>query len=541
MELIKQFNNGQVIGVANKGEIPDLSFSDAPLLRSLDFTDPVQSLGLLQLFETMGIVKVPFLRDAIKQADYLYVDGYNGSFKYEIPMDVEYPCVVDDVSEDDFNGIDGSVFPLKLTHAFKQGDILTYDPIDGEQVIVSTEYDVVDEGNGFVHMVTLVERDRKKYFPKSKLVSGTEFMKIDHVAGEYDTEFSGLSHAGVPSTVELEYRMGDIRGVEVAYTDYANSLSINGKETSYVMEQLMKTKYNLGDADYLFVGKMQNNKVKITRIDDLLAALAMAELQKMTACGIMFNRGATITGINGSKRVNEGLYHQLRRGHRYRYSTIQELKGLIKRAADTIFHGSPIMLEDRQLTFKAGRHAYEWVRELFKEEFQSTYPIFLDQDGVPVPLLMGKDRYNLTYKTFAIQEAFLNGIGNVRVEHDPSLDYDMGDYISRGYQAGLSKRSWSMVIWDATDSKYSNVLDNTKLPKGVEVDQRSMGNNLYIVKPKNVPDISFGTRTGRMSGTNVQSAMKHRGEEFWCFSGIEGWVKDLSRVVLIEKKDTFMF
>lgn len=539
MDIIKQFNNGQVIGVANKKDIKDISHMDAPLLRDLDYTDNKKNLGLISLFETMQIVKVPFLKDAIKNADYIYTNGYRGSFQYEVEMDVDYPCVVEDVEADDKLGIDGSVFKIKLTFPFSNGDILTYDPYDGAQVIVADEYEVIDEGNGYVHYVQLIGASRDAYFPKDKLVAGTQYMKIDHVASEYDTKFSKITGAQTPQKVTLEFTLGDIRGVEVAYTEYANSMTINGKESGALLETLTRQKRNYGDHDFLFMGQIKGkNSLKVTKVEDLLAALAMAELQKMTAMGLMFNRGGVITGANGSKRVNEGIYHQLRRGHRWTYNNPKELRGLIQRAGDTIFNGVHVPMHLRKFKFKAGKHAYDEVRKLFKDEFTNTYPLFLNSDAVPVKLLSGNDRYNLTYESFAIGTAFLNGIGNVEIEHDPSLDYDMGDFISRGYSAGLSKRSWSLVIWDVTDNRYSNVWDSNNLPQGVTVDQRSKGANLYLVRPDNVPDFSYGKNTGRMSGKGVQAAMQHMGESFYCYSSLSAWIPDLNRVILIEKEDT---
>ena len=69
--------------------------------------------------------------------------------------------------------------------------------------------------------------------------------------------------------------------------------------------------------------------------------------------------------------------------------------------------------------------------------------------------------------------------------------------------------------------------------------QKASGKNLYLIKPKDTPDVSFGTETGRMTGQDVRSSMQHMGETFWCFSQLDALIPDLSRVVLIELEDAW--
>lgn len=545
-KLLKQFNNGQVIGITTSKSIKDISAIDSRILSDTAEIKP-KSLGLLNFFEQAQITKVPFLRDVMSNNDYIYVNGREGGFTWDVLMDLEYPTVVENIEGDNtYLGIDNTTFKIKTSHPFRQGDILSYDPQDGVQAIVSEDFEVVNTGNGYIHTVTLNSKDREAYFPASKLVSGTRIFKIGHVGGEFSTQFSGITGGGTPQKVTMEYRLGSISGVEVAYTEWANSIAIDKSENSHLTEHLLAKAHALGDIGYegkgdtLFYGEKQSNgKIKVKKVENLMRALAMAELFNISATRMMFAHGSVVTGINGSKRINEGIYPQLKRGHRFTYRNDVELRSMMQQAADVIFSNTHVPIEMRKLTFKAGRRAHDLVRQMFKEEFKGTFPLVIEQDSVPVKLLEGSDRNNLVYRSFAIGEAFLNGIGNVKIEHDPSLDYDFGDIVVRGYTGGLNKRSWSLVIWDATDPMYSNVYDKSLLPKGVTVDQRARGKNLYIVKPENTPDVSYGTETGRMSGSNVRSVGRHMGETFWCYSQMEAWIPDLSRVVLIEKEDAY--
>lgn len=542
------FNDSTVIGVIGSSEISTQFGSvDSVSLKASDFAEDRTSLGLLTLFENSKIVKVPFISDALKSSDKIYVNGFNGSFDYEIAMEVDKPIVVQNVEEGDYLGVDEATFCIKLSHGYNPGDILTYDPIDGVFVIVVEDAEVIDEGDGFVHTVKIAERDRTKWFPKEKLTPGTEFCKIDHVAGEYSTQFSAPDLAGLSQNkVKLQYTLGDIRGVQVGWTAYSDAIMINGKKAQSLTDRVNNAKNHYG-ADLFFMAKY-NAKGQIIKdsvhVQPIMEGLAMAELMKLTAMGVMFNKGFTTTGINGSKRVNEGLYPQLRRGHRFTYSNISELRQYILTAADVIYQGTSIPVEQRILTFKAGFDANQLVREMFKQEFNNNNPIHVDQESLPVPILTGTDRYNLSFKSYAIGEAFLNGIGYVKIEHDPSLDYDeMGDYLERGYSGGRSKRSWTLVMWDISDSMYSNVFDPSVLPKGVTIDERSKGGkNLYIVKPKGMPDFGYGSSQGYMpTQAGQQYNRSQMGAEFSCSSSMSAWIPDKGRVVMIEKLSTTEF
>lgn len=545
-ELSKEFNGKQIVAITDSKSIKDISHLDARYLRNLDPKLDTQHLGLLNLFEQARIIKVPFMREMMKNKDYIYVNGKEGSFKWDIPLDVEYPEIVENVEEGEFLGIDGLPFKLKTSHPYRPGDILTYDVYDGVQVYVMEDTEVVDTGTGFEHTVTVNSKDKEAYFPASKLVPGTRIFKVGSAMGEYSTSaWSGITGGGTPKVVTVEHRIGSPQGVEVSYTDWANSidLTVGGEKNTHIADYLLNQNkaYGemVGDANnaYLIYGtKQSNGKIKVQGVERLLHMLALAELYKMTHSRLMFAHGSTITGVNGSVRINEGIYPQLRRGHRFTFRNEIELEAMIRQAADVIFSNTPIPVEQRKIKFKGGLEVTTLIRQIFKDKFLNTFPVTLEQAALPVKLLSGSDRYNLTYESFAIGTAFLDGIGNVEIEHDPSLDYDYGDIVERGYHAGKSKRTWSLVIWDVTDRQYSNVYDKSKLPKGVDVDQRARGKNLFLVKPKNAPDVSWGVQTGRMSGQGVKASMQHMGEIFFASTQLDAVITDLSRVVLIEKE-----
>lgn len=548
-QLLAQFNNSQVIGVVGGKDIKDLSHADSSILAGLDMSKTDTHLGMVNFFEMTGMAKVPFLRDILASKDVIRVNGRQGKFTYDVDLGVEYPTIIQSVDNgEDFLGIAGSKFKIVTSHPFRPGEVLTYDPIDGLQVIVDDEIPVQNTGNGYILTVKMNHPSEKAYFPADKTLPGTRIYKVNHAVSEYGEELGGISGAGIPKKVKLEYQIGAVRGVEVGYTDWANSMTLNGNNASWISNALLDKATSLTGSDkdlndkFIMMGaKGKNGRVdpRTMKVEKLLPMLALAELYKLNASALMFSHGSVQTGAYGAKRVSEGIYPQLKKGIRLTYNTPLELRNELKNAADYIFSGvaANIDVTQRQLLFKGGKAVYDLVREMFKEEFQLTHSVFMDAQALPVPLVTGKDRNNLTYESYAIGKAFLNGIGNVRIEHDISFDYDFGDIEMRGYTGGKSKRTWSIMIQDITDPKFTNVSNRSLLPQGIEVEEGSMGKNLYLVKPANVEDVSWGMETGRMSGTNVRSMSKHAGETFWCRSQMDAWIPDLNRTILIEKPD----
>lgn len=547
------YNDMYVVSVTNKTDFArNISSVDSRMLNASDMADTRTHLGMLDLFQNSRVMKVPFLPDVMKNHDKMYVKGMNGEFTYDVALEIDKPSVIQWVDNGDYIGVDGSSFDLILSHEYSNGDILTYDAIDGAQVMV-TDDEVVDEGGGFRHTVVLVDNDRGATFPKEKTQVGTQIFKIGSVQGEFDTQLSKLSGMpGMKNKVTLGYTLGDFTGVEVAWTMYADALKIkSGKdeyESSYLMESFNRFKHTnqIGDSDLIqisrAIGKTAGGKIVIddetTRVSEALPFFAMGELWNMVGMKMMFAKGATIVGQDGSSKIiNEGIYHQLRRGHRFLYNNAAELRGYIKQAADVIYAGTTIPIHLRRIKFRAGYDAYTLVREMFKKEFENTVPVTVDNDVLgSTPVLTGNDRYNKVYESYAIGAAFLNGIGFVEIEHDASLDYDFGDYVQRGYTATRTKRSWTLVAWDISSPDYSNVMDPSVQPKGVTIDPKSTRtNNLFIVKPEGMPDMNYGMRRGRGWGTGYEYSKQEFGSEFSCFTSMSAFIPDKGRVVIIER------
>jgi hypothetical protein len=543
------YNNSAVVSIMPKSQLKNVNFVDSSLLGSLDPSMLSHNLGLVNLLQSRQIIKVPLLSEIFANKDIIEVNGEKSHFEYETLMDVEYPTVVQAVTEGEKLGLGGVPFKIKTSHVFKQGDVLLVDYYDGLQLHVVEGEEIVDEGDGYVHTVELNIKDPDAYFQASLLVKGTRITRGFSTMGEYsENAWSGIQGGGVPTKVKHRFNISSPQGIEVNYTAAAMSINMGeGKDMSHIQEYLLRKAKGMGDINlatdpaYLVIGKkVEGNKQVVQKVEKLMSILALGELAEMQATRMMFAQGATYTSIKGAKRVNEGFYPAMRRGHRFTYSNTTELKEVLKRASDVVFQQNQYTpMELRRIKMRGGFEAVTLVRQIFKEQFISTNPLFLDQKAVPVPILTGTDRHNLTYDTFTIGEAFIAGIGKLKIEHDPSFDYDYSDIIQRGYQRGRNKRSWSLAIFDISDSNYSNAFDASLLPNGVSVMEGSKNKNFFAVKNKNAPAISYGYETGRVNGENVRSMRTSRDETFYAQTQLDPFILDYGKVVLIEREDAF--
>jgi hypothetical protein len=545
------FNDASVVKIMSKEALQDSFGSiDSALLTGMELSDPKVSLGMINMLEKTRIINAPltFLKEPLAKNNKIYVNGVDGYFDYEVEMDIQYPCVVEDITEDDYPGIDGALFPLVLTMAYSPGDILTYDFNNGEQVIVSEDEEVRATGSGgYIHMVTLNNPNRQRFFPKTYLRPGTKFFRLDTAKNEYSLQGSAPHfYGGITNKVGFRYYLGSHRSVTVGVSAYAEALEVSGPSAEMFKARLDQLTQRYGEDAHLAIAPIkgiQGNRPVINkdevRIQPIAEAMAMATIYEMTANGMMFNRGNTITGQNGSKRINEGIYPQLRRGHHYEYNNSDELKAYIRRASAQIYEGTGIDVTKRHMVFRCGYHAYNAMRDMFMNEFKTTTPVHVDQEVIPYAILeKGSDRYNTIYQSFAIGQAFLNGIGNVKIEHDPSFDYDLfNDYQARGYSgAGMSKRAWTMIMWDISDSMYSNARDPRVLHPHINIDERAQGGNLYIVKPKGMPDFAVNHQRGQsLMNPSTQATGDWGGMKMTVHSAMAAWIPDKSRVVILEK------
>lgn len=557
----KVINRDTVIGFTSTPKIKELGWADQASLSSWYQDDPEKNhLGLIEVFTNFADYRMPTYKNLFENKAVIEVNGINGRFTYDIPVYKDGGLYTSQDTSDftDFPGIDGSVFPLILDEPMQPGDVLTYDAMFGSQVVVSEDHVVTNVGDGYKHMVTLNSQDPGEWFPKDKLKAGIAYWKTGHVLGEFSEKFSNITSPNPVGSITCEFVLGNHRGVETFYTMYADKKNFNGAalHSEKFWNDFMADQRKLGkdergnELDMFYVGKLTSDKVlnqNSVRIGSALEYLVVLELMKIEAHQLLFQKGGLVNDINGTKRLNEGIWHQFRRGRIIKYSRPGGItRQHIKDAAAYIFQNrSDLLPTDRFMLFDCGYMAYLNMLELFREEVLAQVhglSGLLGNDRIlPKSPISGQNLTSLRMEPVMFTEVNIPEIGMVKINHDPSLDYlPMTDRRGKGFygNAGYAQTSYSMMVADASDSKYSNA--RTNLPSGVRLVQNGNAEaNVYYVKPEGA-SMWWGYSEGRYSPnktSEIVSSMKHMGREFWAHSVSAGWVKDPTSRVIIELKE----
>lgn len=545
------FNGDQVVKFTSAEKVKSIQgYQDLPSMEAWYKEDPMKRhLGMQKFFGNQTTMPQGIFPELLSSKAVMEVNGIGGSFTYDVPMiEADQVMTTRDMSHQVMPGLDGSTFKIALSREFTTGDILTNDPEFGDDIIVTSE-PVEAVGDSYIHTVQLVSQDKRDYFLPSNLAKGIKYIKLNHaILGEYGTNYS---HVDLPNTVgqmTCEFTLGNLRGVEAYVTGMADMKNFSGAATSSkeYLKKLEAEARKLGElAVIMDVDAKGKTLPQTARIGATMQFLVFRELERLTAQSLLFQRAGTIRDAHGVVRLNEGLWHQLRRGKVIKYARPGGItKVQIKEAAEYVFRNNPYKkYEDRRLKFKCGLEALNNVLELFSDEVNAQLarlPQFMGSDrNIPNPIT-GTDTKNLKMDFVRFTEIYLPQIGYVKLEHDPNLDYQMGvDRLSQGFHGnGRAHTTYSMVIWDAEDQEYSN---NMEAPKGAKVVEGGNSEaNIYLVKPEGEM-MYWGTSYGRYSTTkasDIVSSYKQIGQEFWAWNSCAVWVRDVTKFVMIELAET---
>jgi hypothetical protein len=557
MSIVQQgqtslFNGDQVIKFTTAKKVKSIQgYQDLPSMEAWYKEDPMKRhLGMQKFFGNQTMAPTGIFPELLSSKAVLEVNGVGGSFTYDVPM-IEATSIqtTRDTSDQVKPGLDGSPFKLALNREFTTGDILTNDAEFGQQVLVSEE-PVEQYGDSYIHTVKLVSQDKTEYFLSSALKKGITWFKLNHaILGEYGTNFS---HVDLPSTVghmTCEFTLGDLRGVEAYVTGMADKKSFSGAAmaSKEYLGKLQAEAEQLGElAVIMDVDKSTMKTLPgSARIGATMQYLVFRELDRLTAQSLLFQRPGTFRENSGVVRLNEGLWHQLRRGKIIKYARPMGItRKHIKEAVEYVFRSNPYKrYEERRVKFKCGLEALNNVLEIFSNEVNaqlSRLPQFMGADrNIPNPI-SGTNLHEMKMDFVRFTEVYLPQIGYVKLEHDPNLDYSMmQDRFSAGFHGNSrAHTTYSMVIWDAEDQEYSN---NAELPKGAKLVEEGNANaNVFLVKPEGEM-MYWGTSHGRYSinkASDIVSSHKQIGQEFWAWNSCAIWVRDITRFVMIELNES---
>ncbi len=554
---IKMIHNGDlVVGMTNKKTVQSMAgYFDTTTLSSFYEQDPDKyNLGLIKLWGQQAKTSYPIYQALMEKKAMLNVNGADGSFTYEIAIKDSGKCMtIRDYSTSYPNaGLDGSIFRIALNKRYAPGVKLTVDLMYGEhQLIVTDEEPIRQIPGGWDMPVKLTDADRNASYDTSLLVSGIQYFQVGHsVFGEYGTNYENFDLMDTPTTMKCMFQLGNMSGAESYMTGRAGMKSFSGASSraKEYLSELESEANNYGEFSFITeatnVTKGENGKVGFKKgslhLGSTIQMLLHKKHQKSVATELLFQKAGTVQGTNGITKLNEGIFHQIRRGKLIQYGRPMGItRAHIMEAVQYIFRVSDLPEEMRFVEFSVGTYAKQNMYEIFKDEINAQMPNierWLGADALIKNVVTGADNLNLVLNPVRFVECYLQGIGKVRIKHDPALDnYPGADRFQKGmHQGGLAHTAYSMVVWDVADQKYSN---NKTLPQGTTlVEGADTGANMYLVSPDQGTTF-FGSENGRYSmesTSNIISSSKFQTQGFWIYSCIAGFVFDLSRYVIIE-------
>lgn len=506
-------------------------------------------LGMIELFAGISRSSIPMYLGLIRSGSIINVNGPNAAFTYDIPVykEEKVMTVVDTSTLYSKPGIDGGLFEIVLndTHltAF---DVITYDVQRGCDILISGEIAPKPEGENMRYWCRVIGNGKADYFPKDKLRAGIHYWKIGHALNEFSTQFSKVQGQNMGGFKTCEFRLGNHRGVESETTMYAGMKSYSGASTftkRFIDEVEQRVTELSGDYknNIAIIGRpagrtsIDRSTARVVAVQELLVWM---ELIKLENYQLMFQQGGYVKDGNGVFYLNEGYYHQVRRGPTIQYARPGGLKrSHFLNAANYIFRErTDIKITDRKMRFKVGGMALVNVQQIFREEFYSQLEglrQFLGTDMlIQNPISGPNDALRLS--PVVIASVFLPGIGNVEVEHDPSLDNaEMVDR-SQLVNGTTPLSSYSLIIENITDTNWTNAYAN--IPRNVTYQPGTERNNVFYVKPEG-PNLFYGHKTGRwssMGASEIASSFHEMAEQFWAHSLSAVWVRDISKFLTIE-------
>lgn len=520
-------------------------WQDASTLYTWYQDDPTKNhLKLMSWFGQQEMEKVPLFQDVINHDAVLEVNGWDGKFSYDYPVETDNRLkTVDDYSYQKYAGLDGTTFKIAFNREFAPNTTLTCDGLDGEAIAISDSEPVRDLGYGFEHTVILLTNDDEKTYPSELLGKDIEYFETGHGIAEWGEKLALVHMPFGTSYMTSEFQLGSPMGYETFFSGKADSVDL-GEGTAKSLEFIDRLEdfYKKGQEVVLIRDNSPSATHKYS-VGTILEMLTIEKFNRTMSVNLMFQKGATVKTQKGIVRYNEGLWRQMKRGYIITYGKRGGItREHIKQARDYVFRANPYKdTRNSVLRFKAGSEAFQNVLEIFADEVReqiSNLAFLLGSDRIlPNSPVSGNDLYNLTLEPVRFTKVMLPGIGMVEIEEDLSLNYvNVTDRNLTGMNPnGADYTTYSMIIWDASDQSYSN---NKDLPKGTKLVGDNDKANIYLVTPKN-DKIYWGRENGRYDmtrATDIVASAKTMHSSFFIYGFGALWMKDPSKFVMIELK-----
>ena len=497
--------------------------------------------GLLALWNQRGIINTPLLELTELNNSVMYVPNTEGRFRYSIPYDLGAPYVTENLEKENAApGKDGQKFKIKLSeNCYSNTDILTVDMRDGIQVYVSDD-EIYQEGDGWVYTVELVGSNRRNMsYPQEFMQPGKQYIKIENVNGEYDTQMSSIS-SNRTGFMDLEMELGGgHRSATHWITGYADMMRVDESKhpgLAFINQRLA----NMGSVT-MYANTDGNGRIAkgSESWHHTIELLLRAEMEQMTEKGLMWAAGGYVSGGQGRKKVKvaTGLYPQLRNGNRVTYNTIS--LELIERKVAGLFYNSGIPVQQRRTKIMTGQVGINQVAKELYDRLKQINPYLIQGKDIPGGLFYGTVQ-DAGFVLPRFTQFFSPIAGWIEFTHNPALDNVYGLRSQDGLTGEYPDSSSTYMILDITDKNVTNATARINSKYRVENGFNS-GSNIVLVKPQDYGELYWGyingthSPFGPASMKGMNSANSYNGFQIWMKSFGSLWVKDVTRTLLIEK------
>lgn len=525
-------------------------------------------LGLLSSWGMQGRESYPMITKLLERGSELKVSGFYGEFTYDKPFydpRQGMRTIASTVNEaGDYPGIDESSFDIILSEKCYPGEIIGTDPYgDVDQLYVLGSEASELNGEGWRTTVTLTTSMAGASYNPSLLEAGISYFKVGNAGTEYTTQFPGVEMpTGHPTGVlRARFKLGGIRTAEGFVSAFADAMGqglnmVDGKdvESERAMAAL-RDRYAKGDNTANTVIFGTKGDVPNMRATSLMEFLVERTLMKRTATSHMWQRQGQIKNGNNTIYLNEGLWHQLRRG---KIIKIPKLMGITKshiaQAVEYTYRNNPTLpWEEREVVFEGGKLAQDNLLLLFQNEIAQQFNVLMEgqmfqalfgdkgllPENLRSSLVGGKDLNNLEIKQLLrfVAVPLIGIAGKVTIKYNPALDYLSGNPIEFRGQLPQNKdwTSHSLIIWDVKSQEYSNNMKG--LDGAVTLDgDTKIKDNLYLVRPEEGM-VYKGYENGRWDKgktQNIISSSRMMGQSFWAFNSSALWLPYPENIVMIE-------
>lgn len=509
MKNFKQskLSNGATItvGIADKKQKENLmravgeGYIEVSDINGVDYlSKTIEDLGMVHHFNQLsacqsdGTIQRAIMNNAVVEAD---------EIRYKNAVKTKGMYVKDVLTEGERLGIKRSTFEVVFSFSPRQGDVYTADLEYGQQFMVSLHHEPISNGDGSWTAVCHMPDDTNPelFVSRSELANSTNLIKVNNSKNEHGVNMTGITLSDQIQEIERLFKLGDRQGADIAYSDDAGFIMSDTNLITDIKELNMAGKEM---EDKYFAGKVDYRGASIAYSIPAILYLLGRETLNMIEHTIMHSQGVNRNTGNGIIYQPKGLWYQAKEGGKNLfYNNKASLFNSLIQASEYIYgRGRSIPLEERKMEIECGKNFYFGVRELFKDEFNRTNPMVMTPEAFPNPILSkGSSPYNFIYHGYVIEEAFLPGIGMVKLKHNPSFDMGSGNpqFNTRG---GYGRGADRAVIWDCMSQLTSNIdkLERYGIKtKDMGEGRKYNGANILLVKQRKAPMIAFGEEKGR--------------------------------------------